>query len=136
MNFIFYKLTVILTANIVISGLFFICLISKYIQITADNLLLPVMGWKEYKPIAKAYNITQMESNNGLIFKALHTMIHQIKSWIRTTYSWVSDFHLDRYFNEFCFRINRSQNKETIFNNLITKMVNKDKVYQKYLIFA
>ncbi|MCY4562031.1 MAG: IS1595 family transposase, partial [Flavobacteriaceae bacterium] len=45
-----------------------------------------------------------------------------------------SDFHLDRYFNEFCFRINRSQSKETIFNNLITKMVNKDKVYQKYLI--
>ncbi|MCY4561699.1 MAG: IS1595 family transposase, partial [Flavobacteriaceae bacterium] len=80
------------------------------------------------------YNITQIESNNGLNFKALHTMIHQIKSWIRTTYSWVSDFHLNRYFNEFCFRINRSQSKETIFNNLITKMVNKDKVYQKYLI--
>ncbi|MCY4561677.1 MAG: IS1595 family transposase, partial [Flavobacteriaceae bacterium] len=63
-----------------------------------------------------------------------HTMNHQIKSWIRTTYSWVSDFHLDRYFNEFCFRINRSQSKETIFNNLVTKMVYKDKVYQKYLI--
>ncbi|MCY4562361.1 MAG: transposase, partial [Flavobacteriaceae bacterium] len=101
--------------------------ISKSAQVTTDK-------WKGYKPIAKAYNITQIESNNGLNFKALHTMIHQIKSWIRTTYSWVSDFHLDRYFNEFCFRINRSQTKETIFNNLITKMVNKDKVYQKYLI--
>jgi len=101
--------------------------ISKSAQITTDK-------WKGYKPIAKAYNITQIESNNGLNFKALHTMNHQIKSWIRTTYSWVSDFHLDRYFNEFCFRINRSQSKETIFNNLVTKMVNKDKVYQKYLI--
>ena len=105
----------------------FVSHISKSAQITTDK-------WKGYKPIAKAYNITQIESNNGLNFKALHTMIHQIKSWIRTTYSWVSDFHLDRYFNEFCFRINRSQSKETIFNNLITKMVNKDKVYQKYLI--
>jgi hypothetical protein len=33
----------------------------------------------------------------------------------------VSDFNTDRYFNEFCFRINRSQSKNTIFNNLITK---------------
>lgn len=92
--------------------------------------------WKGYRPIAKAYDITQIESNNGLNFKALHTMIHQIKSWIRTIYSWVSDFNLNRYFNEFCFRLNRSQSKGTIFNNLITKMVNKDKVYQKELICA
>jgi hypothetical protein len=92
--------------------------------------------WKGYRPIAKAYDITQIESNNGLNFKALHTMIHQIKSWIRTTYSWVSDFNLDRYFNEFCFRLNPSQSKGTIFNNLITKMVNKEKVYQKELICA
>lgn len=92
--------------------------------------------WKGYRPIAKAYDITQIESNKGLNFKALHTMIHQIKSWIRTTYSWVSDFNLNRYFNEFCFRLNRSQSKGTIFNNLITKMVNKEKVYQKELICA
>lgn len=92
--------------------------------------------WKGYRPIAKAYDITQIESNNGLNFKALHTMIHQIKSWIRTIYSWVSDFNLNRYFNEFCFRLNRSQSKGTIFNNLITKMVNKEKVYQKQLICA
>lgn len=90
--------------------------------------------WKGYRPIAKAYDITQIESNNGLNFKALHTMIHQIKAWIRTTYSWVSDFNINRYFNEFCFRINRSQNKSTIFNNLITKMVNSQKVYQRELI--
>ncbi|MCX2682007.1 IS1595 family transposase, partial [Galbibacter sp. EGI 63066] len=42
----------------------------------------------------------------------------------------------NRYFNEFCFRMNRSQSKETIFNNLITKMVNSDSdvVYQSKLI--
>ncbi len=33
--------------------------------------------WKGYRPIAKAYNITQINSNGGLNFKALHTMIHQ-----------------------------------------------------------
>lgn len=73
--------------------------------------------WKGYRPITKKYNITQLESNNVLNFKALHIMIHQVKSWIRTIYSWVSDFNIQRYFDEFCCRINRSQNKDTRFNN-------------------
>ena len=101
--------------------------ISRKALVTTDK-------WKGYRSIAKAYDITQIESNNGLNFKALHTMIHQIKSWIRTTYSWVSDFNINRYFNEFFFRINRSQNKATIFNILITRMVDKNKMYQKDLI--
>lgn len=101
--------------------------ISREAKVTTDK-------WRGYRPISKAYNITQIPSNNGLNFKALHTMIHQIKSWIRTTYSWVSDENLNRYFNEFCFRINRSQSKSTIFNNLITKMVKGDKIYQTQLI--
>jgi hypothetical protein len=105
----------------------FIKHISRDAQITTDK-------WKGYRPISKVYNINQIESNNGLNFKALHTMIHQIKSWIRTTYSWVSDFNINRYFNEFCFRINRSQSKSTIFNNLITKMVKAEPIYHKQII--
>ena len=101
--------------------------ISRNAKITTDK-------WRGYSPITKAYKITQIESNGGLTFKALHTMIHQVKSWIITTYSWVSDNNLNRYFNEFCFRINRSQSKATIFNNLIVKMVNHDKIYQAELI--
>jgi transposase-like protein len=101
--------------------------ISRDAKVTTDK-------WRGYRPIAKAYNITQIESNSGMNFKALHTMIHQIKSWIRTTYSWVSDFNINRYFNEFSFRINRSQSKATIFNNLVIKMVNKGKVYHNQII--
>ncbi len=101
--------------------------ISKQAKVTTDK-------WKAYRPISKVYDITQIESNKGLNFKALHTMIHQIKSWIRTTYSWVSEFNLNRYFNEFCFRINRSRSKNTIFNNLITKMVDSEKINQSDLI--
>jgi len=98
------------------------------------DALVTTDKWRGYRPIKKVYNINQIESNNGMNFKALHTMIHQIKSWIRTTYSWVSDDNLNRYFNEFCFRINRSQSKNTIFNNLITKMVSNQKIYQSELI--
>lgn len=105
----------------------FVNYISRNAKVTTDK-------WRGYRPISKAYNITQIESNSGMNFKALHTMIHQVKSWIRTTYSWVSDFNINRYFNEFCFRINRSQSKATIFNNLITKMINKEKVYHKQII--
>ena len=101
--------------------------ISRDASITTDK-------WRGYKPIAKAFNITQIQSNKGLNFKALHTMIHQVKSWIRTTYSWVSEHNLNRYFNEFCFRINRSQSKATIFNNLIIKMVEGNKIYQSEII--
>lgn len=61
-------------------------------------------------------------------------MVHQVKSWIRTTYSWVSEHNLNRCFNEFCFRINRSQTKATIFNNLMVKMVEANKIYQSEFI--
>ena len=80
----------------------FINNISRDAKISTDK-------WRGYRPIVKAYNITQIDNNGELNIKALHTMIHQIKSWIRTIYSWGSDFNINRYFNEFCFRINHSQ---------------------------
>lgn len=83
--------------------------IDKKAEITTDL-------WKGYRPIAAQYNINQIESNNGKNFKILHIMIHKIKSWLRATYSWVSEHNINRYLNEFCYRINRSQSKQTIFN--------------------
>ncbi|HAO13981.1 MAG TPA: IS1595 family transposase, partial [Tenacibaculum sp.] len=35
---------------------------------------------------------------------------------------------------EFCFRVYRSQSKDTIFNNLIKRMVIPDKIYQSKII--
>ena len=101
--------------------------VDKEAQITTDE-------WKGYKPIMKDFNIEQIPSNNGANFKALHTMIHQVKSWLRTTYSWVSEKNIERYFNEFCYRINRSQNKETIFNNLIRRLVASDNITHQQII--
>jgi transposase-like protein len=90
--------------------------------------------WKSYKPIAKDFDITQILSNNGLNFKALHTMIHQVKSWLRTTFSWVSEKNINRYFDEFSYRINRSQSKATIFNNLIIRMVSAEHISYKQIL--
>jgi hypothetical protein len=109
------------------------CIFKKHIdkkaQITTDL-------WRGYRPLTKTFNIVQIPSNNGLNFKALHTMIHQVKSWIRTTFSWVSDFNINRYFDEFCYRLNRSQSKESIFNNLINRMVIAENIEHSKLVCA
>ncbi|QTE23899.1 IS1595 family transposase [Polaribacter cellanae] len=99
-----------------------------------ENATITTDLWKGYRPLSKEYKITQIESDNGKNFMALHTMIHQVKSWIRTTYSCVSDFNINRYLDEFCYRLNRSQSKINIFDNLIQRMVKSDKMYQNKMI--
>lgn len=101
--------------------------IDKEAQVTTDQ-------WKGYRPISKDYSIKQVPSELGLNFKAIHTMIHKVKTWLRTTYSWVSKRHIDRYLSEFSYRINRSQNKETVFHNLITRMIKAEKIYIQNMI--
>ncbi len=100
--------------------------ISKTAQVTTDE-------WKGYKPI-KDFNITQISSNDGKNFPTLHKVIHQVKSWIRGIYSWVSEFNIDRYLAEYSFRINRSQSKDTIFNKLMKRMLERKPIFQPLLI--
>ena len=100
--------------------------IDKTAYITTDE-------WKGYRPI-KDFNITQISSNYGKNFPTLHKVIHQVKSWIRCIYSWVSEFNIDRYLAEYSFRINRSQNKDTIFNKLMKRIVERSHVSQSQLV--
>lgn len=79
--------------------------------------------WSAYKRIAKEYNITQEKSNPNQNFKQIHTIIHQIKSGIRTIQTHVNIGHLQKYLDEFFYRLNRSIFKETIFDNLFRRLV-------------
>jgi len=45
-----------------------------------------------------------------------------------------SEFNIDRYLAEYSFRINRSQSKETIFNKLIKRIVERSPVFQSQLV--
>lgn len=90
--------------------------------------------WRGYSPLKAKYNIEQKESNNGKNFKEMHVVIHQIKSWIRTVPTHVSKKHIQSYFDEFTFRINRSIFKETIFHKTIEKMTRKLPIYQNQII--
>lgn len=90
--------------------------------------------WRGYSPLKTKYNIEQRESKNGKNFKEMHVVIHQIKSWIRTVPTHVSKKHIQSYFDEFTFRINRSIFKENIFHKTIERMMNEIPIYQNQII--
>lgn len=90
--------------------------------------------WKGYIPLKKQYNIEQKESKKGSNFKEIHIVIHQIKTWLRTIPSHVSKKHIQAYFDEFAFRINRSIFKETIFHKAIERMVLAEPIYHKQIM--
>ena len=53
---------------------------------------------------------------------------------LRGIYSWFSEFNIDRYLAEYSFRINRLQNKDTIFNKLMKRIVEGSPVSQSQLV--
>lgn len=79
--------------------------------------------WRGYEPLKNDFNITQKESDKGKNFKKLHIIIHQIKTWLRTIPTHVSEKHVQKYFDEFAYRINRSQSKNTIWHSSILRMI-------------
>ena len=82
-------------------------------------------------PIKKIYNITQTKSNKGATFFEMNTIIHQAKAWLRSNFSWVHEGHIEKYLDEYSYRLNRSLNKETIFDNLIRRII-----YAKHLGYS
>jgi len=87
--------------------------------------------WRGYIPLKKDYKITQTLSQNGEGLKQMHTMIHQLKSWLRTIYSYVDRYHINSYLDEFTYRINRSVFKHTIFHNIIQRIINAPHISYK-----
>lgn len=80
--------------------------------------------WKGYNPISKEFNITQEKSEPDKNFKVMHRCIQQLKSWLRGIHHSVNPEFLQGYLDEFCYRMNRSIHKNTIFDNLISKITN------------
>ena len=79
--------------------------------------------WKGYKPLKKKYSIEQIKSNTSDFFE-MNTIVHQVKSWLRSVYSWMHEQHIEKYLDEYSYRLNRSIYKETIFDLLIKRLVN------------
>ena len=102
--------------------------ISQKASVTTDK-------WTGYIPLQKNYNITQIKSNNSDFFE-LNTIIHQLKAGLRSVYSWVHKFHIEKYLDEYSYRLNRSIHKQTIFDNLINRIVKHKHVGYKDIIIS
>ena len=55
----------------------------------------------------------------------------ELKSWLRAIPTHVTKWHIQACFDEFCFRINRSQFKNSIFHKTIERMVLAKPIYQE-----
>ena len=102
--------------------------ISKSASIKTDK-------WTGYNPLKKEFDLKRIKSDKGKSSKELHTMTHQVISWSRGTFSWVHKEHIQKYLDEFSYRINRSIYKENIFVLFLNRMMNTQKVlYQDIII--
>ena len=102
--------------------------ISKNAEITTDK-------WKGYSPLKKDYNITQVKSNTSDFFE-INTIIHQLKAGLRSVYSWMNEGHIEKYLDEYSYRLNRSIHKQTIFDNLICRMTKHKHIGYKEIILS
>lgn len=72
-----------------------------------------------YTHEARAY---YKEDQNDFL-KMLHNMIGNAKAFIQGTYHGLGDHYLQAYFDEFCFRFNRRQNPNELFDRLLNACV-------------
>lgn len=101
---------------------FFHSYINKDAKIYSDE-------WLGYKPLKKDYpGLEQIPSDDGQNFKELHTHIMNIKSWLRGIHHKCSKEQLQGYLDEFHYRFNRRNNMQTIFHNLMIRLVNRNPV--------
>jgi len=92
--------------------------------------------WKGYSPLAEHYNITQEKSEPDKNFLVMHRIIQQLKSWIRGIHHSVNKDFLQGYLDEFCYRINRSITKDSIFNNLVLRMIKHQPIFINQIKFG
>ena len=96
---------------------FFKSYISKEANVVTDE-------WAGYLPFKKEYKkLKQIPSNDGKNFPDLHIHIMNLKGWLRGIHHHCSKERLQGYLDEYHYRYNRRNNMDTIFHNLIEKMV-------------
>lgn len=91
--------------------------ISKHAHVVTDE-------WNGYKPLADDYDIEQRKSENGKSFPQMHIHIMNVKGWLRGIHHHCTKKRLQGYLDEYHFRYNRRNNKDTIFDVLMRRMVN------------
>ena len=92
-------------------------------------------GWAGYIPLKESYpNLTQKLSNNGLNFMLVHIQIRNFKNWLRGVHSYCNKEYLQKYIDEYFFRYNRMNFRESILEKIIQRMVINKPITHKELV--
>ena len=80
--------------------------------------------WTGYLPLMSIYRkMRQVPSNKGKGFPELHIHIMNIKTWLRGIHHKCSEERLQGYLDEYHYRFNRRGNMESIFDLIVSRMV-------------
>ena len=83
--------------------------------------------WRGYSPLKTEYKaLRQIPSDEGKNFPDLHIHIMNLKGWLRGIHHHCSKERLQGYLDEYHYRYNRRNKMDTIFHNLIVKMVENE----------
>lgn len=86
--------------------------------------------WRGYIPLKNAFeNLEQEVSEAGVNFNHIHTLIMNFKGWLRGVHHHCTIGKFQDYLNEFCFKFNRRQFLNTIFDKLIARIVMTEPLY-------
>jgi transposase-like protein len=83
--------------------------------------------WSGYQPLKKEYSIVQ-KSKTYYNFLLMNYTIHHLKTWLRSTYTSVSNENLQGYLDAYSFMVNHSKVKQNCFDLLVSCMIRR-KVY-------
>ena len=87
--------------------------------------------WTGYGPLASEYTMERIKSDKGKNFPEMHTLIMNLKSWLRGIYHKCSEKHMQAYLNEFFYRFNRRGFGKSSFHKLIETMVQMKPLFIK-----
>lgn len=87
--------------------------------------------WTGYAPLESEYKMERIKSEKGKNFPEMHTLIMNLKSWLRGIYHKCSEKHMQGYLNEYFYRFNRRAFGKTCFHKLIVRMVETEPLFIK-----
>lgn len=94
-------------------------------------------GWSSYKAFRTEYpNLKQVPSNKGKNFPMLHIQIRNFKNWLRGVHSYCDRKYLQKYIDEYFFRFNRRNHRESILDKLIERCINTKPLTRNNIILA
>ena len=104
--------------------------LKKYIEMDIENKqIIKTDGFKAYSFIAKTDHEHRVEivkdKKAHELLKWVHILSSNAKAFIKGTYHGNFDRkHLQKYFDEFCYRLNRRKWEDQLFDRLVTACLN------------